>query len=84
MLDNLSENETKNIKRFSKRLAYLFWRNIRFNEDSLKGFTSMETNDAIIENENEISRILSKDSTLDISYKCMKIHKEKRIKNKNI
>ena len=44
----------------------------------------METNDAIIENENEISKILSKDSTLDISYKCMKIHKEKRIKNKNI
>ncbi len=84
MLDNLSENETKNIKRFSKRLAYLFWRNIRFNEDSLKGFTSTETNDAIIENENEISRILNKDNTLDISYKCMKIHKEKRIKNKNI
>ena len=83
MLDNLSENETKNIKRFSKRLAYLFWRNIRFNEDSLKGFTSTETNEAIIENENEISRILSKDSTLDISYKCMKIHKEKCIKNKN-
>ena len=83
MLDNLSENETKNIKRFSKKLAYLFWRNIRFNEDSLKGFTSVEMNDAIIENENEISRILSKDSTLDISYKCMKIHKEKRIKNKN-
>ena len=84
MLDNLTENETKNIKRFSKRLAYLFWRNIRFNEDSLKGFSSTETNDAIIENENEISRILSKDNTLDISYKCMKIHKEKRIKNKNI